>query len=85
MKLIHLLKPGTSKRNLLFIAAFVWTFAGGMLLIRGVLMMCTQRDFLLVRMAISIVGGALFYMLPWEFLCWVLRSGFIIPEFLSIN
>ena len=63
MKLIQLLKPNTSRRNLLFIAAFVWTFAGGMLLTRGILMMGIDNEFLLTRVGLSIVGGALFYMI----------------------
>ena len=63
MKLIKLLKPGTSKRNLLFIAAMVWTFAGGMLLTRGILMMGIDNDFLITRTVISIVGGGLFYVI----------------------
>jgi hypothetical protein len=61
VKYFLLLKPGTSRRNLLFIAAFVWTFAGAMLLSRGILMMGKDHDFLLVRIVISLVGGALFY------------------------
>jgi hypothetical protein len=63
MKLIQLLTPRASRHSLLFIAALVWTFAGGMLLSRGILMLEIDPDFLLTRMAISIVGGALFYIL----------------------
>lgn len=59
--LINTCKPGTSRRNLLFIAAFVWTFAGVMLLTKGVVMMGLQTDFLLVRIIASIIGGSLFY------------------------
>ena len=55
--------PVTSRRNLLFIAAFVWTFAGGMLLTRGILMMGIDTDFLTTRIVISIVGGELFYVI----------------------
>ena len=58
---INNLKPATSRRNLLFIAAFVWTFAGGMLLTKGVMMMGIQTDFLLVRIIASLIGGAVFY------------------------
>jgi len=43
--LINTFKPDTSRRNLLFIAALVWTFAGGMLLTKGILMMGIQTDF----------------------------------------
>ena len=63
MKLIQLLTPCTSRRNLLFIAAFVWTFAGGMLLTRGILMMGMDNDYLITRIVISIVGGTLFYVI----------------------
>lgn len=63
MKLIKLLKLGTSRRNLLYIAAFVWTFAGGMLLSRGILMMGIDSDYLTLRAVISIIGGALFYVI----------------------
>jgi hypothetical protein len=41
----------------------VWTFAGGMLLSRGYLMMNIDLDFCLLRMGLSIIGGALFYWL----------------------
>lgn len=61
VKLIQLLTPRTTKRNLLFIAALVWTFAGGMLLTRGILMFDIDRDFLIIRLIITMIGGALFY------------------------
>jgi hypothetical protein len=63
MKLLQLLTPRTSRRNLLFIAAFIWTFAGGILLTRGIMMMGIQKDFLILRIAISLIGGAVFYAL----------------------
>lgn len=61
MKLIQLLKPRTSRRNLLFIAVLVWTFAGGMLLTRGILMGKIDKEDFLMRIGFSIIGGALFY------------------------
>jgi len=61
MQLLQTLKPATSRRNLLFIAALVWTFAGGMLLTKGIVMMGIQTDFLLVRIIASLIGGAVFY------------------------
>jgi hypothetical protein len=61
MKLIQWLKPGTSRRNLLFVAALVWTFTGGMLLTRGILMMDLDSNSFLLRMSLSLTGGALFY------------------------
>ena len=57
------MKPSTSKRNLLFIAALVWTFAGVMLLTRGMLMMDIDRDYYLLRLTGSLVGGVLFYLI----------------------
>lgn len=63
MNLLETLKPATSRRNLLFIAALVWTFAGGMLLTKGIVMMGRQADYLIVRTMVSIVGGFVFYLL----------------------
>ena len=60
MLLLQTLKPVTSRRNLLFIAALVWTFAGGMLLTKGILM-GIQTDFMLVRIVASMIAGAVFY------------------------
>lgn len=61
-KLLQRLTPRTSRHNLVFIAALVWTFAGGMLLTRGIMMMETDLDFLILRMAVSLVGGVIFYI-----------------------
>ncbi len=61
MQLLQILKPVTSRRNLLFIAALVWTFAGVMLITKGIVMMGIQTDFLLVRTMASLIGGAVFY------------------------
>ena len=61
MQLLQTLKPSTSRRNLLFIAAFVWTFAGGILLTKGIMMMGIQTDFMLVRIVASMIAGAVFY------------------------
>ena len=61
LKPIQWLMSGTSKRNLLLIAALVWTFAGGMLLTRGILMMELDQDFYFQRLAGSLAGGILFY------------------------
>lgn len=61
MQLLQTLNPVTSRRNLLFIAAIVWTFAGGMLLTRGIVMMDIQTDFFLFRIMASLIGGAVFY------------------------
>lgn len=56
-------KPGTSRRNLLFIAAVVWTFAGGILLFKGTAMMMSDLACWSVRAIFSILSGILFYRL----------------------
>ena len=61
-KLLQQLTPRISRRSLVFIAALVWTLAGGMLLTRGILMMEIDPDFLLIRIAISLIGGTVFYL-----------------------
>jgi hypothetical protein len=55
--------PHTTKRNLLFIAAVVWTFAGTMLFARGIGMMNINPDSFWIRFLISLVSGVLFYLL----------------------
>ncbi|TAJ09419.1 hypothetical protein DMA11_19945 [Marinilabiliaceae bacterium JC017] len=63
MKFIQSIKPGIPKRYLLFMAALVWTFAGGMLLFKGISLVSEIHDFLWLRMVMSIVGGSIFYIL----------------------
>ncbi len=58
---IEALKPGIPKRALLFLAGIVWTFAGGMLLWRGALMMAENREHLWLKLLICAVTGGLFY------------------------
>lgn len=60
---IHAIKPGIPRRYLLFIAAIVWTFAGGMLLYRGVSLLYTVKDFVWLRILICTIAGGLFYFL----------------------
>lgn len=60
MKLESLI-PRTSRRVLLFIAAVVWTFAGVMLLSRGLGMMAIDSEYYMFRLLGSIMGGVLFY------------------------
>ena len=59
MGIIQKLKPVASKRELLFIAAFFWTFAGIMLLYRGITM---PGKNILSRFELSIVPGLFFYI-----------------------
>lgn len=63
MNFIQTIKPGIPKRYLLFMAAIAWTFAGGMLLFKGILLLSNIKTFLGVKISISIVGGLLFYFL----------------------
>lgn len=63
MKFIQSIKPGIPKRYLLFMAALVWTFAGGMLLFKGISLVPEIHDFLWLRMVMSIVAGGIFYLL----------------------
>jgi hypothetical protein len=55
------LKPGIPKRYLLFVAAFVWTFAGGMLFYRGFSVLVDYPDLLWLKIVISIIFGLIFY------------------------
>jgi len=57
------LKPGIPKRYLLFVAAIVWTFAGGMLLYRGFDMMVLNPKWIWLKTALSLLAGCLFYAL----------------------
>lgn len=57
------IKPGIPKRYLLFVAAVVWTFAGGMLLYRGVSFLLTENDRFWVSLGVGLLGGLLFFLL----------------------
>ena len=61
MNILQSLTPRVSKRSLLFVAASIWTFAGGMLLFRGILFALDCPSYLLLRLLVSAVGGGLFY------------------------
>jgi hypothetical protein len=63
MNLLQTLTPRLPRRYLLFIAAAVWTFAGGMLLFRGMLLFNGTGHYFWIRLMISIIGGVLFYRL----------------------
>lgn len=54
------LKPGIPKRGLLLLAAFVWTFAGCILLFRGFSMLMIF-PLLWLKIVGSFVGGMIFY------------------------
>ncbi len=59
--ILHALKPSIPKRYLLFVAAVVWTFAGGMLLFRGFSVLKFSSLSILEEEAVSIVLGVVFY------------------------
>jgi hypothetical protein len=63
MNFLQTIKPRLPKRYLLFVAALVWTFAGSMLLFKGLSFFTDSMDFLWIRGLISITGGLLFYWL----------------------
>ena len=61
MNLFEKLKPAVSKRTLLLIAGLAWTTAGGILFSRGLSGLILLRNYLLVRLAIGVILGSLFY------------------------
>ena len=63
MSIVQTIKPWAPKRHLLFFAAAVWTFAGGMLLYRGVSLLHGVSALQSAEVAVSIAGGVLFYLL----------------------
>ena len=56
-------KPGVPKRYLLFFAAFIWTFAGGMLLFRGFYFLSNLSETIWSYSFVSILAGLIFYIL----------------------
>lgn len=50
-----------SKRNLLFIASFVWFLAGGVLIFRGISGILNDTDPSIYKSTIAVVLGLLFY------------------------
>ncbi|PKP53349.1 MAG: hypothetical protein CVT92_04885 [Bacteroidetes bacterium HGW-Bacteroidetes-1] len=58
---IQALKPKTSKRYLLFLAAFFWSYAGGMLIFKSLMILPHNMSFPFLRMTASILAGLLFY------------------------
>lgn len=63
IEFFQIIKPKTSRRFLLFMAAFVWTFAGSMLLIKGFNFISYIKNLPVLKIIISIAGGILFYLL----------------------
>ena len=63
MNLFKSLNLGVSKRILLFEAAIVWTFAGGMLLFRGSSMLESSSGFSWLKVISCLGGGVIFFIL----------------------
>lgn len=63
MSIVQSLKPWAPKRHLLFYAAAVWTFAGAVLLYKGISLLHGDDPFQIIELAASIVCGVLFYLL----------------------
>ena len=63
MNLLKSLNLTVSKRILLFEAALVWTFAGGMLLFRGSLMLGASSGLSWTKIIACFLGGILFFIL----------------------
>jgi len=61
-KFIQIIKPGVPKRYLMLLAAFVWTFAGAMLLYKGSVFLKQSGGHLWLKLIISAIAGTLFYM-----------------------
>ena len=60
--ILNTLKPSIPKQYLLFVAALVWTFAGGMLLLRGFSVLKFNSLYVLEEEVVSIVLGIVFYI-----------------------
>jgi hypothetical protein len=63
MHWIQHLTPRIGRRYLFIVAALVWTFAGSMLLFRGILLFMDDDYLIWIRLTISIIAGILFYLL----------------------
>jgi hypothetical protein len=57
------LTPRVSKHYLFLVAALVWTFAGGMLLIRGLVFNETLPSHRIVGLTAGVISGLLFFRL----------------------
>lgn len=62
MNILTILKQGVPKRVLLFIAAFVWTFAGSMLLFKGYKMINFGSQLLWFQLMCAVACGIVFYL-----------------------
>ena len=60
------LTPRVPKTWLLFIAALVWTFAGGMLLFRGYFYSLVKPEHLFLKTGACVLGGLAFYAVMFD-------------------
>jgi hypothetical protein len=60
--LLENLKPSLPKRYLIFVAGLVWSFAGAMLLAKGVGMLVEYMDEIWIKLLISLPLGIIFYV-----------------------
>lgn len=63
MHWIQRLTPRIARRYLYIVAALVWTFAGSLLLFRGILLFMYDDYLIWIRLTFSIIAGILFYRL----------------------
>jgi len=60
------LTPRVPKNWLFFIAALVWTFAGGMLLVRGYFYSLVKPEYLFLKTGACALGGLVFYLVMFD-------------------
>ncbi|OIP04692.1 MAG: hypothetical protein AUJ97_02410 [Bacteroidetes bacterium CG2_30_32_10] len=58
---INSLKPAISKKHLLVIAGIIWSFAGGMLLTKGISLLLIEKSNIIFELIIGVTLGILFY------------------------
>ena len=61
--MLESLKPGTTKRGLLFLASLVWACAGGILATKGYFFVMSTLSPHVLRLLIGTVGGILFFLI----------------------
>lgn len=61
MNLIQIFTPRLPRRGLLFVAAGLWTFAGSILIYKGIHMLDKAAQMIWLRLLVSLVTGLVFY------------------------
>ena len=62
MSLAQKLKPGVTKRTLLYVAGCVWCFAGSMLITRALRSLIEIQHMLSLELFLGVIGGLCFYI-----------------------